>query len=321
MSQPRITLSYIEEKPDTLPEDVVQVGQETTAAIWRTTQNLAQQEISKIRVAYQQFEVEVLQARQAALDEVEAIKVVIANTQAQLEAQERENASLQVDLTDRNAELKSAEDRISDLREQNTQQDIEIKRLAEELGRSRETVDVQQKRLYEVSHQARQDRDNLKDVQEELLVNQKNRERLERNLKEAIAESEQVWKQLKTEQTRAAIADTQVKEMRETVKKLDNDIKLLKEEKQDLKEQHDNEIRLRVELEKKLTALNTRLESQEWGYKEMNSRLEQEAANAKAEALSLRNRVVKAEGALEREKKAIERLESKLLAATGAPKA
>jgi hypothetical protein len=63
-----------------------------------------------------------------------------------------------------------------------------------------------------------------------------------------------------------------------------------------------------------MASLTSRAESQEWAYKEIIAKLEKELEIAKNEATSVRSRMIKAEGALEREKKAIERLETKLIA-------
>jgi septal ring factor EnvC (AmiA/AmiB activator) len=46
----------------------------------------------------------------------------------------------------------------------------------------------------------------------------------------------------------------------------------------------------------------------------MITKLEQELAAHKSEVTTVRNRLIKAEGGLEREKKAVERLENKLAA-------
>ena len=73
-------------------------------------------------------------------------------------------------------------------------------------------------------------------------------------------------------------------------------------------------------MSKKLNTLTARAESQEWAYKEMMSGLEKDLDIAREEASTVRARMIKAEGKLERETKAIERLETKLVAAAGGNK-
>ena len=317
MLKHQIHLSIVEEPPPEIPEDIRRMGMEALQALWHTSQRLAQGEIETAKKRYQQYETEVLQQRQEALDKIKQVSREIEVSKIRIETLTRENKSLQVDLNRQTGELKSAEDQIQHLQEKLTQQEYEIKRLTEDLGRSRENSDVLQKRLHEAVRQAEQDRAALKDITEESAVNLRMRERLDQDLKSARLESEQMWKQLKQEQTRAVVSEALVQEMKETIKKLENEIKLLKQEKREIRENMEGEIKVRLEMEKNVAASTARAESQEWGYKEMIHRLEKELEVAKSESSTLRNRLIKAEGALEREKKAIERLETKLVAATG----
>jgi chromosome segregation ATPase len=125
---------------------------------------------------------------------------------------------------------------------------------------------------------------------------------------------------LKLEQTKVAVAEALTQELREVIKKLNDDIKLLKQDKQELREDVESEKKVHAETEKKLTALSARADSQEWAYKEMISNLEKDLEIAREEASAVRTRMIKAEGKLERETKAIERLETKLVAAAGGNK-
>jgi len=317
MTQKNVQLTVAEENPPKLPEDLQRLSNEAVNILWQNAHAIAKQEIEKNKQRYQLFEVEVLKQRQDALDKVVEIKAMLDAAKTHIDALARENKSREVDLNRQTGELKSAVDQIHHLQERNLAQELEIKRLIEEIGRLRESVDTLTKRSYEATRQVELDRIALKAAGEEIVSSTKIRDRLDNNLKAAIQESEQVWKQLKQEQTRAAVADALTQELRETVKKLEGDIKLLKQEKHEMHEAMEVETRVRIDLEKKAAILTTRAESQEWSYKETISRLEKELESAKSETTSLRNRLIKAEGALEREKKAIERLETKLIAAAG----
>jgi len=317
MTQKNIQLTVAEENPPKLPEDLQRLSNEAVNILWQNAHAIAKQEIEKNKQRYQLFEVEVLKQRQDALDKVVEIKAMLDAAKTHIDALARENKSREVDLNRQTGELKSAVDQIHHLQERNLAQELEIKRLIEEMGRLRESVDTLTKRSYEATRQVELDRIALKAAGEEIVSSTKIRDRLDNNLKAAIQESEQVWKQLKQEQTRAAVADALTQELRETIKKLEGDIKLLKQEKHEMHEAMEVETRVRIDLEKKAAILTTRAESQEWSYKETISRLEKELESAKSETTSLRNRLIKAEGALEREKKAIERLETKLIAAAG----
>ena len=294
------------------------MGKEALQILWQVSQHIAQQEIAMINQQSQQKEMEVTQQYRETLTKVEQMSREITNAATNIDSLTRENKSLQVDVNRKLGELKSAADQIAFFQEKLVQQEHEIKQLIEENGRVRENAETLKKRLYEVSRQSEQDQVALREAREESAVNIHIRERLEKNLKTAMQEAEEVWKQLKHEQAKAAAAEALVQEMKEATKKYEVEIKLLKQEKQELKEAVEAEAKTRIDLEKRLATLATRLESQEWGYKEMITKLEKELEIVKAEASQVRNRMIKAEGALEREKKAIERLETKIIAATGA---
>lgn len=316
MSQ-QINLSIIEGNPVEIPEEIQRMGREALQILWQVSQQIAQQEIANINKQSQQRETEITQQYQETLSKVERINFDITTAYANIDSLTRENKSLQVDINRKLGELKSAADQIAFFQEKLIQQEHEIKQLSEESGRVRENAENLKKRLYEVTRQTEQDQVALKEIREESAVNIHIRERLEKNLKTAMQESEEVWKQLKREQGKAATAEALVQEMKETTKKYEVEIKLLKQEKQELKDAVEAEVKTRIDLEKRLATVAARLESQEWGYKEMIAKLEKELEIIKAEASQVRNRMIKAEGALEREKKAIERLETKIIAATG----
>lgn len=313
----QINLSIIEENPVEIPEEIQRMGREALQILWQVSQQLAQQEIAKINKQSQQRESELTQQYQESLDKVERMSHELTIASANIDSLTRENKSLQVDINRKLGELKSAADQMAFFQEKLVQQEHEIKQLSEESGRVRENAENLKKRLYEVTRQTEQDQVVLKEISEESAVNIHIRERLEKNLKTAMQESEEVWKQLKREQSKAATAEALVQEMKEATKKYEVEIKLLKQEKQELKDAVEAEAKTRIDLEKRLATVSARLESQEWGYKEMIAKLEKELEIVKAEASQVRNRMIKAEGALEREKKAIERLETKIIAATG----
>lgn len=317
MTQKNIQLTVTEDNPPKLPEELQRLSNEAVQIIWQNAHGIAKLEIEKVKQRYQLFEVEVLKQRQEAIDKVAEIRAVLDTAKIQIDALSRENKSREVDLNRQTGELKSAGDQIHHLQERNLTQEIEIKRLTEELGRLRESVDVLTKRSHEAARQMEQDRIALKAAGEEVVSGAKIRERLDKNLKAAMQEAEHVWKQLKQEQTRAAVADALVQELRETIKKLEGDVKFVKQEKHEMHESIEADTKVRIDLEKKIAMITARSESQEWAHKELVNRLEKELETTKSETAGLRARLIKAEGALEREKKAIERLETKLIAAAG----
>lgn len=315
MTKKAINLSLIEEESIEIPEEIQHLTQEAFQLIWRSACHIVQDEIQRIQQYYQQKEVEVLQHRQGALDKVVEVNKEIVLSQAIIETLRRENKTLEADINQRFGELKSVQEQVVVLQEECHVRDQEIKFLKGETARFQEGLENLKKRFQEVSRQAEQDRASLDEVKEEAAVNLRTRERLEKSLKSAMVESEQVWKQLRVEQNRAAVADALVQELRENLKKVEAEVKVLKVEKQELRSSLDTEIKTRIDLDKKIVGVSKRAEADEDHYKGLITKLEKELESARSEATSVRNRIIKTEGALERERKAIERLETKLVAA------
>jgi len=281
MTRKAIQLSLIEQDPEKVPEDLQRLQYEAVQAIWKTSQDIAREELKKIEHRYKEFEVEVLAQRQEALEKAEQSHEQFQHAQTKIENLTKGNQSLEVDINQQKGELKSASDRITHLQDQSVAQEHEIKRLTEDLGRAKEQGDMLTKRVHELDYQMEQDRKTLKEVNEETVATRRVKERVEKNLQASLLEMEQLRKQVTQEQTRANVSEGLAQELRETVRKLENDVKFLKEEKHELREDMETEIKSKIDLEKQVSALNARLESQEWSYKEMVTKLEKDLEHAK----------------------------------------
>lgn len=314
----QINLSQIEENPEVVPEQLQKMAIDSLQILWQTSQNVAQEEIKAVKERYKQLESEALQQRQQALDKVTEINKEIAATKKVIETITRENKSLGVDLKREETEVKSLEDQNNVLQEKLVQQEQEIKHLTEQLGAARQHGENLQKRLQIVENDLEKARDKLTETNEELAVSSNNNERLEKNIITVKKELDETWKQLKLEQKKTAVAEALVEEVKQTNKKHENEIKTLKAEVLEKKSGIAAETKGRLDQEKKVATLTARLEIQEKGYKDIIKRFEQELTMSRTEASNMRNRVVKAEGGLEREKRALERLENKLIAASNA---
>lgn len=314
MARQTVTLSLIEDSPVELPEEVQRTGLESTKIIWQSAKTLAQQEVEKIKQRYQQQEAEVLKQQQLAVEQLAQAKAEIVALRANLDNVTRENKSLHVDHDRQTLELRSAQDHIARLEEKELQHEHEIKNLSEDIGRMRENNEQLQKKVFEMTRQSTQDQEDLRELKADASLNNSTRDRLDKSLKATLDESEQTAKLLRAEQHKVAVAEAVAQELRELSKRLDGEIKLLREEKHEIKSSLEAESKTRAELEKKLVMLNTRTDSQESSHRETLNKLEQDLNVTKAETMMLRTRLIKSEGALEREKKAIERLETKLVA-------
>jgi chromosome segregation ATPase len=312
----QINLSKIEENPEIVPEQLQKMAKESLQILWQLSQNVAQDEIKAVKERYKKLESEVLQKREEALEKVTEIKKEIAATKQVLETIKRENKSLEVDQKREKTELKSLEDKNHVLQEKLVLQEQEIKHLTEQLGAARQHGENLQKRLQIVENDLEKVREKLTESNEELAVSSHNNERLEKNIVTVQKELDETWKQLKVEERKAAVAEALVEEMKQSNNKHENEIKALKTEQLEKKASIAVESKAKLDQEKKVATLTARLEIQEKSYKDIIKRLEQELTMSRAEASNMRNRVVKAEGGLEREKRALERLENKLIAAS-----
>lgn len=317
MAKKTINLSLIEE-PIAIPEEIQNLTTEAFQLIWQTAYHIAQQEVEQNKQHYLQKEAEIQQQRQAALDKVTEMNNEVATVKAVLDTLKRENKTLETDLNQKFGELKSVQEQVIALQEDCQARDQEIKSLNSENIRSQESLEQLKKRLQEINRQAENDRNVAEERKEELIMGLHTQERLEKDLKATKAESEQIFKQLRTEQSRTVISEALTQELRETQKKLEAEIKVLKAEKQELKNNLEVELKTRTELDRKFVAISERTEADIEHYKALVTKLEKELEFAKNEVVSVRNRMIKTEGALERERKAIERLETKLVAAGGA---
>jgi chromosome segregation ATPase len=314
----QINLSQIEENPEAVPDQLQKMATESLQILWQLSQNVAQNQIKTVKERYTNLESEMLKQRQDALDKVTEIKQEIAENKKVLETIRRENKSLEVDQKREKTEVKSLEDQNNVLQDKLVRQEQEIKQITEQLGAARQHGENLQKRLQIVENDLEQVREKLAENNEELAVSSHNNERLEKNIVIVKKELDETWNKLKLEQKKSAVAQALVEEMKQNNRKQENEIKVLKTELLDQKAGVSTETRIRLDQEKKVAILTGRLETQEKGYKDIIKRLEQELTMNKNESSSMRTRVVKAESGLEREKRALERLENKLIAASNA---
>lgn len=314
----QFNLSIIEEHPELVPEEIQNLGTQAIQILWQTSQNIAQQEIEAVKKRYRQYEAEVLRQRDEALGQVQLVKGEIIAANRVIESLNRENKSLHVDLDNKIGELKSVQDQIILLREKLVQQEHEIKYLTEDVGQARESANGLKKRLYEVNRQLEQNQAALKEVREELAVNLDNRERLESEIKMSRQKTEEVWKQFKQTEKQTVVAEALVLELRESGRRYEQEIKSLKTDKQEIKASLEIEAKARGELEKNLAMLQARADYQEVVHQDVIAKFEQDIELAKKDTAAVRKRMITAEAALEREKNAVERLETKMIAANGA---
>lgn len=295
-----------------LPEEVLKTGLEMLEAFWAIADQNIREETDKSKTHYHKKESELLQKQQRAIDIIEQLNKELAGVKQQNDVLDRENETLHTEVDRKIGELAGYQTHIARLEEKDFARLHEVKRLMEETGRFKENQESTQKKLDESNRQAQADYKIYNDMREELKTQTRIRENAQEQVKRLSEENSVLQERFKTEYGKAIAAQSVLEEIKTTIKKYEATIQELK---QDFESQRDNlnaEQKIRLELERKVAVLETQLSNQETISKETITKLDQELNLQKSEVMNLRTRLIKSEGALEREKKAVERLETKL---------
>ncbi len=303
-----------------LPEEIYNVGSDAVSAIWQVAAHHFQEELEKIQTDFHKKESDFLIKHQSALDAIDYLKKSTAELKQQIDLKERENKSVQVDLDRRIGELNSQAVYNERLEEKIVAHEHEIKHLIEELSRGKETVDYQHRRIEEFNRQTKLDEKSIEKLKEELNTTLRQKERLLEQNRILSDEFHKTQEELKAVNMQANSATAALEENRIALKKAEKFYQDIKVELQTTREALESEHKARNELEKKLALLQTQFDTQEFATREATHKMEQEVSLHKSEAQTLRTQKIKLESALEREKKAVERLETRLAVLAGGGK-
>jgi chromosome segregation ATPase len=295
-----------------LPEEVLKTGLDMFESFWAIAQQHIQTETEKSKTHYHKKESELLQKQQRAIDIIEQLNKELAAANQQNDVLNRENETLHTEVDRKIGELTGYQATISRLEEKDFARLHEVKHLMEETGKYKENQELTQKRLDEANRQAQADFKLYNDMREELKTQTRLKENFQEQVKRLTEEHAVLQERFKIEFGKASAAQAIVEESKVTVKKLETTIQELKQDFESQRDTLNAEQKIRLELERKVAVLETQLSNQENISKETITKLEQELNLQKAEVMNLRTRLIKSEGALEREKKAVERLETKL---------
>ena len=314
MSQPR-PRSYNEE-PNKIPIPRIfqETGSDAVEALWRVANQVLVAENEAVRNECSQREAALQEKYHQTLTVIENQSKEILELKRSVESLTRENKALDNDLESKSVQLEVNHAQLVELNEKTRVLEQEVKRLSEERGRSLEALESLQRRHEETLRQFDYQEEKQHKLQEEVTVAVRQRERVETALESVQADQESFRDRIKQELSRAVAAEAVQQELRENIKKAEQDLKELKEELHERRTAVESEVKIRQETEKKTALLSGQLEALERAYREQYSKLEQELNASKAELMTVRNRMIKAEGALERETKRVERLENKLIA-------
>jgi chromosome segregation ATPase len=295
-----------------LPDDVLKTGLDMFESFWAIAEQHIQVEIEKSKTHYHKKESELLQKQQRAVDIIEQLNKELAAANQQNDILSRENETLHTEVDRKIGELAGYQTHIARLEEKDFARLHEVKNLMEETGKCKENQELTQKRLDEANRQAQADYKIYNDMREDLKTQTRLKENAQEQLKRLTEENSVLQERFKVEYGKAIAAQAVLEEIKITLKKHEVTIQELKQELESQRDNLNTEQKVRLELERKAAVLETQLNNQEVISKETITKLEQELNLQKSEVMNLRTRLIKSEGALEREKKAVERLETKL---------
>jgi chromosome segregation ATPase len=317
MTRQRILLAADPAPSVKVPKEFLAIGGEAIEALWQEAYRQISAELDQTRLGYQRDAEQVREQHQQALHNINQLNQDISALKRANEILERERKALENDLESKTMQLQVNYTQLQELNEKNHGLEQDLRRLLEEKGRALESQETLQKRLEALQNQCQHDNKTMRQLEEEVAVQNRYKERLENTLRSLHEDLEKQRDRIKGEQQKTVMAEAAADELREVVKKQEQDIQQARSEAYNLREKNDAEIKLRLESEKKIAVVLGQLEVLERAYREQYGKLEQELQNSKSETMTLRARMIKAEGALEREVKRADRLENKLIGSGG----
>ena len=294
------------------PEEVKSIGAEAMRAIWQVADHASQEKIAHVTAIFEKKENELKHKQQLTVEHIERLTKEMANLKQASDMLQREHRAVNSELERKQGTLSSAETQIERLEEKITVQDHEIHRLVDLSSRSKEGLEHANKRNEDLIRQARLEQQSLDKLREESIAARTLKESVNAQRKALDDETQTARIAFRKDYAQAAVTTALVDELRATVKKAEQDQRQLKNDIQAAQDKQQVEQSHSLNLERKVATLEAKFIAQESVHKDTIIRLEQENSLSKNEILTLRTRMIKAEGALEREKKAVERLENRL---------
>lgn len=295
-----------------LPEEALRTGLDMIQSFWTIAEQHIQEETTKSKTHYYKKESELLQKQQRAIDIIEQLNKELAGIKQQNDLLTRENETLHTEVDQKIGELVGYQAHIGRLEEKDFARLHEVKRLMEETGKYKENQELTQKKLDEANRQAQADSKIYNDMREDLKTQTRLKENAQEQVKRLTEENTVLQERFKVEYGKSTAAQAVLEESKIALKKCETTIQELKQNFESQRDSLNTEQKIRLDLERKVAVLETQLNNQETISKETITKLDQELNLQKSEVMNLRTRLIKSEGALEREKKAVERLETKL---------
>ena len=296
-----------------IPDDVAQIGSEAMHAIWLVAEQKIKQQLDKQAQDARDKQQQAEHAYDKLQDQSQKVEKTHKQLQLEYEQLQRENKRLTMDLERQHGEMNNQKRHHEHLEEKLLERDQEIRHLSNEFSSTTENANRLQKLLDDKNRQHELLQQEERDHHETLIISKRNNERDQEEIKRLSIEIEQARDKNKKDYAQALANDVLVNELREQNKKLEHSLQQQRSEIQDSRERLDSEHKLRIKIEKKTELQISQLESANEANRATIKKLEQDLTMAQSETQNLRNRMIRVDGAMERDKKEIERLEAHLV--------
>ncbi len=296
-----------------IPEVITEQHDNLLQAMWAEVERILAENRAEIKNHWEREQNTLSKKYDIIFNELESLKEKYNLLVADYNQLDKANQLLEKSIEQRSSDLRASQQQQAELNAKNSKFLDEIKQLTLDLGRITEHRNLLQKQIEKDHLQAQDEQDRLQNVQQALQLQQYHNRQNEQEIQHLEEELAKVSNQLRMETHKATVAETLSTEVQNQKEQAFHEVIQLKGHLKSAQEKTEGLQKNLEEANKRISNLQTQAEMQVSFYQKNIKQLETELKTSKSELHDLRQRVIKAESAAERERKAIERLENKLL--------
>ena len=296
-----------------IPDSVLQQHDAFLQTVWAEVEQYVTDIRDELKVYWEREQKNLTKINTRVQNELDNVKGKHNHLLGDYNQLDQANQLLEKSIEQRSSDLRANEQIQVDINRKNIQFLEEIKQLTLELGRLQEKSESSQKKLEKSQMQLQEEQEKAISLQQELRLTQNNKKNYEQNLQHLQDELSKTNNQLRIESHRATVAETLSEENKSQREQSYHEVIQLKASLKSNQEKIEITQSNLHDANKRVGNLKTQAEMQANFNQKNISQLEIELKSSKSELSELRQRVIKAESASERERKAMERLENKLL--------
>ena len=296
-----------------IPEQILQQHDDALKDLWAEVETYVTDVREELKVYWEREQNNVNKNLSNTLHELDGLKEKYSALLGDYNQLDQANQLLEKSIEQRSSDLRASEQVKIELNNKNNQLLEEIKQIILEVGRLREQNVTLQKQVEKDHILVQEEQEHVVLLAQEIKIHQNNIKHSEQENQHLQEELAKVNNQLRLEARKATIAETLSTEIQIQKEQCNHDIIQLKSSLKSSEESIHVANASLADANKRVSNLKTQAEMQaNFNQKNMHQ-LESELQASKTELSELRQRVIKAESASERERKAMERLENKLL--------